>query len=1189
MQLRRLIINGFKTFAGRSDFEFREGLTAVVGPNGSGKSNLSDAIRWVLGEQSARILRGSSMSDVIFSGTSSRKPSSMAEVTAVIDNSDRALALDFDELSVTRRVYRDGESQFLINGVECRLKDIIELFSGTGLGKEAYASIEQGKVDAIISSQPQDRRGIFDEASGIQRYKNRKKEAERKLADVEERSERASEMLADLVEKVPSLEAQALDAERFKALSEESRGLELKLISIEASEAHLRCERHARQHEAKKSDKLRLEGDISLAEAETEALRMEAEELSIRIDGISATSQAASKASMRHEMRSSEIRNQIESMLARIKATKAEIASLEAEASSLEIKAEKISSDRSALEAELVELRSSIEDEEASRSRLQKSADAIEKRLEAFRVEHFEIASRVSAARNALSKLKENTSTWEARRHRIGEQLKVKACELSRLSEEQMRSEAQLSELRAQEASKAEEHAQAASSIAELIRTEEDFQRQIGKLRQAEAKDAAILGGLVGLESEMDGYSSAVKAAFTACRTGSLKGLLGTAGDCISVSKGLELAIESALGSRVNDVICETADQASEAVELLKRSRAGRATFLPLDVLEPGKERRDDRLESCKGFIGYASDLSVCEPRFRAALIYLLGGTAVFETLEDAISSQRRGIRLRSVTRDGELVASAGAITGGQKRDYSQSLLLRRARIRELEQSKAKLTDEIAQKASVLAKASSDKQMTEDKARGILRELEEIRLRMAGVSSSLMKADAMTSALSSQEAELKSELAAINAEAEGSIGLEEELAASIGKAEEGLRAHDVSNDENKTEKDEVASLLKKSTDRLTGLLVRKATVEADLRSVLSQESEHIERALRIADGISSNRSASEEMESQLDPLRVSQLQEAGAAEEYGRQAEASALELEEMRKSRDEVASRALVSEQAVKTKRRKLQSVQDAEAAEAVETARASGEFAILSSKLEKDFGISFDEIVKDDDGFDREAASARLLDIKAEIESLGNLNLTAADELSALKERIVFMRNQLEDLSKARTALSQVVREAERTARKQFSEVFEAIRNNFKETFARLFTGGTADIVLVDEDEPLESGIEIICRPPGKKLSQLSLLSGGEKALAAIALIFSFLKARPAPFCILDEIDAALDDANIDRFRELVQEYSAQSQMIIISHRRRTMEAAQRVYGVTMEDTGISKAICVDISEIMFREGII
>ena len=1189
MQLRRLIINGFKTFAGKSEFEFREGITAVVGPNGSGKSNLSDAVRWVLGEQSARILRGSSMSDVIFSGTNLKKPSSMAEVTAVIDNSDRALALDFDELSVTRRVYRDGESQFMINGVECRLKDITELFSGTGLGKEAYASIEQGKVDAIISSQPQDRRGIFDEASGIQRYKNRKREAERKLADVDERTERASEMLADLEEKQPSLTAQALDAERYKALSEESRGLELRLISIEASEAHLRSEKHEKLHEAKVAERMRLEGEISLAEAETEASRVKAEELSIRIDGINASSQAASRASMRHEMRGSELGSQIESILAGIASAKAGVESLEAELSSSSLKAEELSRSRSALEAGLMEAESGIRGAEEGRTELLLRAEGVEQRLEAFRAEHFEIASRGASARNALSKLKDSAATWEARRQRLEDQLKEKATELSRVASEQESSEGRLCELRLQEALRADDQARAAALIAEQKQAEEGMYREIGLLRQEEAKHGAILGGLMSLEAEMEGYSGAVKAVFAASKAGSLKGIIGTAGDCLRVPAGLELAIESALGQRVNDVICETADQASDAVELLKRSRAGRATFLPLDVLDPGPERRDGRLESCRGFIGYASDLVGCEPRLRPALTYLLGGTAVFETLDDAISSQRKGIRLRSVTREGELVAAAGAITGGQRRESGQSLLLRKARIRELEEAKAKLADELRHKLSLLAEASYRRQSSEKDSLGLLRELEEIRTRMTEESSFLIKAGALSSALSSQASELEAELAIIDAESRGSAGKMAELAAEIERAEADLLAHDTSNSDDKSEKEEVAALVKEASDRLTGFLVRKATIEADLRSVLRQEAEHSERVLRMTDEIGSLRASSVKMEDQLEPLRASQRQEAQAAGEYAKQAETSALELEELRKKRDEAAAQAQSSEQAAKSKRRRLQAVQDSEAAEAVETARASGEFAILSSKLQKDFGISFDELPDGDEEFDRVAAGARLAEIKEEIGSLGNLNLAAADELSALNERIAFMRGQLEDLSKARTSLAQVVREAERTARKQFVEMFEAIRGNFKETFARMFAGGTADIVLVDEDEPLESGIEIICRPPGKKLSQLSLLSGGEKALAAIALIFSFLKARPAPFCILDEIDAALDDANIDRFRELVQEYSADSQMIIISHRRRTMEAAQRVYGVTMEDTGISKAICVDISEIMFREGMI
>ncbi len=1189
MQLRRLIINGFKTFAGKTEFEFREGITAVVGPNGSGKSNLSDAIRWVLGEQSARILRGSSMSDVIFAGTNLRKSSSMAEVTAVIDNTDRALALDFDELSVTRRVYRDGESQFLINGVECRLKDITELFSGTGLGKEAYASIEQGKVDAIISSQPQDRRGIFDEASGIQRYKNRKMEAERKLADVDERTERAAEVLAELEGKEPSLVVQEADAERYKALSAEARGLEMRLVGIEASDAHSRFRKHERQQEAKRAEKERLEGEISLAEAELETLRVKAEELSIRIDGVSSSSQAASRASMRHEMRSSEIGSQLESIAARNKEASSEIDSLLAEAASTAAEADEIVKLKSEIAAELLENDSKLQAAEDEKARLSVRSEAIEAKLEAFRAEHFEIASRAASARNALSKLKDSEAGWEARRARLETQLKEKADELGRVSAEQEEQAGQLAMLRQMEGHTAEGLSKAEALRSGIAAREKSLHARIGTLQGQIARDSAILGGLKGFEADMEGYSGAVKAVFAAGRAGSLKGLLGTAGDLISVPAGLELAIESALGARVSDIICEEADQASAAVELLKRSRAGRATFLPLDILDPGPERRDQRLGSCKGFIGYAMDLVSCEPRLKTALNYLLGGTAVFEGLDDAIAAQRRGIRIKSVTRDGELVASAGAITGGQRRDTGQSVLLRKARIRELEDASAKDSSELDNLMFLLAKEASEGQSVEREIGSLIRQQEDVRAKIAALEASTMKTGSLESALRLQVEELRADLETIATEAEGSEAEMARLGAELESAEADLLKHELSNGDDKSEREEVASLLRKASEVLTAVLVRRATLEADFKSTSRRQDENSQRNLSISASLADRRALVRDLEGQLEPLRASQRGELAAAEDYARQAEESARQLEALRCQRDEAASQALSAELALKGKRRRQQSAQDAEASEAVETARASGEFAVLSSKLEKDFGIKFDSLSDEEGDFDKEASSARLVSIKSEIESLGNLNLAAAEELIALRDRIAFIRGQLEDLSKARASLAQVVREAERTAKRQFAEMFESIRQNFRETFARLFLGGTADIVLVDEDEPLESGIEIICRPPGKKLSQLSLLSGGEKALAAIALIFSFLKARPAPFCILDEIDAALDDANIDRFRELVQEYAAQSQMIIISHRRRTMESAQRVYGVTMEDTGISKAICVDISEIMFREGMI
>lgn len=1190
MQLSKLYINGFKTFAGKFEFDFKEGITAVVGPNGSGKSNLSDAIRWALGEQSIRLLRGSSLADVIFAGTSGRKQSGMAEVTVVIDNSDRAIPLEYDEVSVTRRVFRNGESQFLINNIECRLRDINDMFAGTGLGKETYAVIEQGKVDAIISSQPNDRRGIFDEASGIMRYKNRKKDAERKLVDVDERTGRASDIIDELSAKEPVLEEQAAAAQQYKCASAELASLEFKLICSEVAECSLKLDSSERELSAKTETRERAETELSAMEAEYEAVKMKTAETSISYDSAYMRSQAASKSAMKHELSIKDneaalMRNRmsLERASSDLDETERRLASMRDSLSGLSSRKNATRELIGGKDAEIGRMSMKIDE---ARGEL----DLIDKSMEKFKADHFALVSEVASIRSSIGSLKERREASDARKERLAMMLSAKRRLIDEARAELDKESKRLRQA-GEESSGISTKLEAAKKALGELRAEMDSESSAkDKVSSDLARCNAVLTGLESLEQEYEGYSPAVKAVLGEARKGLLKGIVCTAGEALSVPKGMETAIEAALGGQINDMICKSADDAAKCVDYLKSSRSGRATFLPLDIIRPSRFNVDGRLAGLEGFLGMASSLVTFDKEVELAVEYLLGATAVFKDLDAAIKAQRMGIRVKSATLEGETLTSGGAVTGGARRSQQESVITRKNRIASLKQEADGLSTSLKVKIANIEGLRKRAQEGLEGISSIERSASAVEGLRKEVEALVSRKESEIEAASSQEALLKGELEDIESDESRWTDDTAKMELELRKAEQAAETHGNLSVTEKNQKNEKETALASLMDGFTSLQVEKATYEAELRA-LDSEITPVRATISQAEGELVRLGCQiEELEAAIGSLSDLIEDERRLCDGFQQEASSSTKELEEHRQKKAGLESELASLESALKLRRRRLSQAQDAENRLSLEKARLSGEFEALTSRLRKEHGISFEDIPKEEGtSLDREATNSRVAELKTLIADIGDVNLTAAEELENLRSRLDFMRGQIEDLDKARASLAQVIREAERTARKQFIEMFEQIRENFKEIFSQLFEGGQADIILVDEEEPLESGIEIICRPPGKKLSQLSLLSGGEKALAAIALIFSFLKSRPAPFCILDEIDAALDEANLQRFKELVCEYSQRSQMIIITHRRRTMESAGRVYGVTMEEQGVSKSVCVDTSQLTFQEGMV
>jgi len=1190
VQLKKLYINSFKTFAGKFEFDFKDGITAVVGPNGSGKSNLSDAIRWALGEQSIKLLRGSTMSDVIFSGTSSRKQSGMAEVSIVIDNRDRSIPLDFDEVSVTRRVFRDGESHFLLNNVECRLRDITDIFAGTGLGKETYAAIEQGKVDAIISSQPSDRRGIFDEASGIMRYKNRKKEAEKKLTDVDERTGRAAEVIEELSAKAPALEQQAQAAKVYREAKAELDETEFSLICSEVTESRAKLDASEKRLIMAAETRARYEIEVAEQEGMYESLKVKHAELDLSYEAAYLSYQAASSSASRHELMLKDKKAEQDRYAMRLD---------RAASDEVEIK-EKIRQSEEELKSKMEILRKARNSREEAQERLKlknleigrhlNEAKELESSDERFRAEHFDLVSKVAEMRSSRGSLIERARQSESRKERLNALItelysESESCKLKAADADNLIVGAQL---------EAEGlRAKLQSSAAEIHRSLDRSSQLDAKLKALESdisKKEATLAGLESLQAEHEGYPASVKSLLAARDGGELAGIISSVGDAIKVPEGMEAAIEAGLGSQINDIICLSSDDAVKGVGYLKEKRSGKATFLPLDIIRPSEMQKIERIKQQPGFLGIASELIGFEKMISPAIQYLLGNTAVFKDLDSALEMQRKGLRARAVTLDGESITYGGAVTGGTRQADQSSVIRRRNRMEAL-------NGEIAALGKAIMKAKCELKETNDEtSRHKLAALETqsrlngLEARISELSSERAMLIEKSSSLEEQCHLIESELKNLSAEDGMNDQIIAELEEGILKAEELVILHERRNLSLKKSKQDLDSLISRLTEEATQLKIsaaREDEVLKALEAAISNESSKRDRDIARLEEVQAEKAR---LASLLLTLTSEIEHEEGLAQVYSQEASRYATELEVIKKLKDQSSSNMLEIEGTIKTKRRRLASAQAAENEASIEKALLTGEFETLSSRLQKDHGISYADIPAEKlVPIDKAEASASIEALRRTLADLGDVNLMANEELEALTTRISFMKGQIDDLEKARASLVQVIREAERTAKKQFLEMFEQIRLQFRVLFERLFDGGQADIVMVDPDDPLESGIEIICRPPGKKLSQLSLLSGGEKALAAIALVFSFLKVRPAPFCILDEIDAALDDANLDRFRELVTEYSKNSQIIIITHRRSTMEAAGRVYGVTMEEQGVSKSVCIDTSQIQFQEGIV
>ena len=1182
MYLKSIEIQGFKSFPDKTLLEFSAGISAIVGPNGSGKSNIVDAIRWVLGEQSTKTLRGGKMQDVIFGGTLRRPPQGYCEVSLTLDNGDRALELDYAEVTVTRRYYRSGDSEFFINRRSVRLKDIHEIFMDTGLGRDGYSIIGQGRIDEILSVKSADRREIFEEAAGISKFRYRKEESERRLQTAEENLVRIRDIVTELEGQVGPLKAQAEKARSFLLLRDELRVLEVSvwLAGLESVKENL----------------ARVQTDFDNAERLLAARRSELEDLYARAEALSQEMQDKDRQAdrVREEIRGAE--NAIGEVQQAIAVCQANLKNNEDNVQA-HLRELSESEDRTqSLEAQQAERRARMAELEQRAGVLQGELNGIAAQAQKAASESAGLLERIEGLRLSVS-LEEQTARQSAL-ERAGlqsgaQELRTREQDMGREkadAADRLQSEEERARQIAQRIEEGEEKKAAAENMLRgyALRCEsrakkaEELRQTLERLTRERNAKADRLNLLRAMEREYEGFSHAVKKVMSAEKSGALGGIHGPVSRLITVRDDVAVAVEIALGAAMQNVVTDDEQSAKRAIAYLKAGDYGRATFLPLTAVKPRRGARRD-LTGAPGFLGYADELTECDGRYRELVGSLLAGTAVVDHIDNAIALARQtGYGVRIVTLDGQLIQTSGAMTGGSLNKNVGAL----ARKNEL----GRLGREVGEMGSVLEQA--ERRLGEAR-----RELEKAQYESGVAEEEKRAAEDALLAARAEQSQHGALLSSLRARLEG---LEQEEAGLSARFDE-IAARDAALAE--TEKSHMAEAqrLQRTLDELTGGMEAAADERGRLGDLAA------EKRAELA-SVQSEHSALREALRQLEELRQALSGDRRSKENAIAAIRAQNEELRQALRGReDDLAQRRQGLEQkncllksAVEEKLRiegqkqKCEKQAQGKNTELLNMERERARLENKKTQIEMEESQFLDRLWENYeltrttaeevrvplDSLPR--ANRRIGEIRADIKKLGDVNVGAIEEYAKVSERYEFLSAQKDDLEKARGELVGVISELTRNMEQIFAQQFAAINDSFRDTFREIFGGGNAYLQLEDERDVLNCGIEIKVELPGKSMRAISLLSGGEKAFVAIALYFAIIKVRPTPFCVLDEIEAALDDVNVLRYIQYMRTLTDKTQFIVITHRRGTMEGSDILYGVTMQEQGVSKLLALNLGEV-------
>ncbi len=1180
MYLKSIEVQGFKSFANKTLFEFHNGITCIVGPNGSGKSNVADAVRWVLGEQSSKQLRGANMQDVIFSGTQNRKPQGYASVAITFDNTDRHLNLDYNEVTVSRRIYRSGESEYRLNGTLCRLKDVTELFYDTGIGKEGYSIIGQGQIDKILSGKPEDRRELFDEAAGIVKFKRRKAATKKKLESEQANMVRLNDIMSELSKQVGPLERQAASAKEYLKLRDELKQYDIDAYAAESS---------------------KVESDLAALEKNLAITTRDYEDTNKNSEALKAKYEHQQDDFNRLEEQITQLRDEVAACQTKCQEKEGAVNVLKEQINTEYLRRTHTAERIEVLEKEQEEYTAQVSEEQKKRQECSREIYDTTAKKDSTQSVLIQVQDGLAAYQQALkddqgkmiSLLNEKSSfVGELQKYQtLLEQAKTEQAQMNRRlleskTEESIwqkratESEQSYQTISKQKAELSEKQREAVTSLETEQKTREQLQNEYYEQRRLHQVSVTRAESLRNLAERYEGYGNSIRKVMEVRSQN--PGIHGVVADLIHVEKRFEVAVETALGGAIQNIVTDTEQTAKQLIEYLKQGRFGRATFLPLDAITVRDEfAQKDALKE-PGVIGLASSLVKTEDTYKKLVQFLLGRIVVVDTIDHGLKVSAKFRRsLRIVTLEGELLNPGGSMTGGAFKNNSNLL----GRNRELEELEAKIKKETEQLKKLSARFEESEKKVNTLSQQVQKQQNEIQnLTLKETEGRLRMREAVK-----RVEEIVKDREHLNNELVLQEGKLERIKVSYEQVAGSIKELESAGDESKDSADRNQSFVDETIKKRDALTKEISDLSAKKIRLQQQEQFILENIRRMAQEVDKRKAEQDELQKSFAQYDDAVAQKTAQIDEAQRQIQS--LELTQKKKEEElaqasEHRNRANESLKGFFAKREELSARLSALDRDLL---RMNNQKERFEDRLDELAEYLWEEYELRPSDAKAAAKSEKPLaelkvhinELKKSIRGLGNVNVGAIEEFKEVSERYTFMKTQYEDLVESEKTLQKVIEELDEGMRKQFKEKFEEIRVEFDRVFKELFGGGKGTLELVEDEDVIEAGVRIISQPPGKKLQNMMQLSGGEKALTAIALMFAIQNLKPSPFCLLDEIEAALDDSNVGRFANYLHKLTANTQFIVITHRRGTMTSADRLYGITMQEKGVSMLVSVNLIE--------
>ena len=1183
MYLKRIETIGFKSFADKTVVEFEQGVTAVVGPNGSGKSNISDAIRWVLGEQSAKSLRGGKMEDIIFAGTSTRKPLNFAEVTLVLDNSCGSLPIDYEEVSITRRVYRTGDSEYLINKQKVRLKDVVDLIMDTGIGHDSLSIISQDKVKAIVEARVEDRRVIIEEAAGVLKYKMRKKEATRKLESTSDNLSRVQDIIFELEDQVEPLRKQSEQAEKYMVLKQECSDSEISVLAYDIKTLNDQMERSKKERKDVEFEHVSINAKIANDERRRDTLKQNQQAQERQLEQLQAdlveTSEWIQKLQGQRDVLKERHKN--------ASSNKEELAEQQAQ---LESRLETSQVELKTAEEAMTKTKTSLETKQSQLQKVSEEYQHLEEnlkiQLDTTRDAYFEDVNRLASVKNQYIAINQQIKRTETTLERINEDEEKALLDRDALVQEQETFKAQYGKFETSLKEKRDLYQQLYKEHQQRLKQAEMETNRHRHLTHQLDKMNNRLQWLEDAQKDFSGFNEGVKKILKAREQGQVSGIEGAVAELVTVPKELELAMDVVLGPVMQQIVTTNDDSAKKAIDFLKKHHAGRATFLPLNVIKSRLLPMDvqNRIQGNQDVVGVASQLVGYDQRYRQIVENILGNIIVTKDLNVAKNlAKQLNYRYRIVTLEGDVINAGGAMTGGAVKRQGSSLLRQKNEIEDCQRQIQQLTDELEQSKVLQEEWAQTVKQSEKELQKVQLAGERLKEKMSEVNQQKLAFEYREKSQNEREqllrierreheAELKQLVEKNNQLAEDRLVLEqriEEAKATIETLEEQL--------------EQQVELKSQLLQQMTELKVDVAKLETALHNEcatferLKGETEQVRTRLKeLLDKIAESEQALLGNDDEVVQL------EANLAEKKEKR-EGIIEQIQDQRVTLTKVSQELETLEREVRESHKVQQKMAESLNQLDVSIGKVDVEMDIMIKKLEEEYQMTFDHA---NENYPLkgsiEEIKSRIRSIKGQIAALGEINVGAIQEYQRVKERYDFLTTQRDDLIEAKATLEETINEMDQEMTVKFKETFDLVREQYMEIFKKLFGGGSADLVLTDPHDLLHTGVEIIAQPPGTKLKTSNLLSGGQKALTSIALLFAILKVRTVPFCVLDEVEAALDEANVARYANYLKAFSNETQFIVITHRKGTMEKADVLYGVTMQERGVTKLVSVRMDNV-------